>query len=312
MLKKLVVAAVIVASVSVCLWAQDGEDGPGRGVARISVINGDVSVRRGDSGDLIAAAINSPLVVQDRLITAPAARAEVQFDWANMIRISGDGEIRFAELEYKKYIVQVARGTVTFRVLRDQDADVEVSTPSVSVRPVKRGTYRITVHDDGTSEITVRSGEAEIFTPKGSERLKGGRTMVARGTAADPEFRFVSEIHNDDWDSWNSRRDKDLERSRSYSYVSRDIYGADDLDDHGRWVNVTQYGWVWTPTVAGGWALTSMGDGPGSIITAGRGSATIRGAGLRTTTAGGSTVLRSVGAGGRALCMRAITGVRDW
>jgi len=27
------------------------EDGPGRGVARISLMNGDVSVRRGDSGD---------------------------------------------------------------------------------------------------------------------------------------------------------------------------------------------------------------------------------------------------------------------
>ena len=252
MLKKLVIAAFVVMNYSAQAWAQD--EGPGRGVARISVINGDVSVRRGDSEDVIAAAVNSPLVVQDRLLTGPTSRAEVQFDWANMIRLASDAEVRFAELEYKRYIVQVARGTATFRVLRDQDADVEVSTPSVSVRPVKRGTYRISVHEDGTSEITVRSGEAEIYTPKGSERLKSGRTMIARGTTAEPEFRVVSEIQEDDWDHWNQRRDKDLERSRSYQYVSRDIYGADDLDDHGRWVHVSQYGWVWSPRVAVGWA----------------------------------------------------------
>ena len=230
------------------------DDGPGRGVARISVLNGDVSVRRGDSGDYVAAALNAPLVVQDRLLTGAGSRAEVQFDWANMVRLTSNSEVRFSELEYRRYQVQIARGTVTFRVLRDIDAEVELSTPSVSVRPVKRGTYRISVFDDGSSEITVRSGEAEIFTPRGSERLRSGRTMMARGTSSDPEFRVANAIHEDEWDRWNERRDRDLERSRSYSYVSRDIYGAEDLDHHGRWVYVPPYGWVWAPYVSGGWA----------------------------------------------------------
>ena len=39
----------------------DGQYEPGRAVARISVLNGDVSVRRGDSGDVVAAALNAPL-----------------------------------------------------------------------------------------------------------------------------------------------------------------------------------------------------------------------------------------------------------
>ena len=254
MFRNLLFTSVLVAGIAVTVSAQNPDASPERGVARISVINGDVSVRRGDSGDLIAAAINSPLVVQDRLITGPMARTEVQLDWANMIRLSHDAEVRFAELEYKRYIVQVARGTVTYRVLRDQEADVEVNTPSVSVRPVRKGVYRITVSADGSSEITVRSGEAEIFTPTGSERIKSGRTMLARGSTGTPEYRFVAEIQEDDWDRWNRNRDRDLERSRSYSYVSRDIYGAEDLDDHGSWVSVNPYGWVWTPRVAVGWA----------------------------------------------------------
>lgn len=234
-------------------WA-DEDEGPGRGVARISVINGEVSVRRGDSGDLVAATINAPLVVQDTVLSGPSSRAEVQFDYANMIRLASMTEIRLAELEYERYLVQVVQGTVTFRVLRDTGAETEISTPSVSVRPIKKGAYRVTVQPDGSSEITVRSGEAEIYTPRGTERLRSGRTMMARGSPSDPEFTVANDIPHDDWDRWNESRDRDLERARSYQYVSSDVYGAEDLDGHGRWVSVAPYGWVWAPRVAVGWA----------------------------------------------------------
>jgi len=235
-------------------WAQE-EDGPGRGVARISVIDGDVSVRRGDSGDWVAAAINAPLVVNDNLLTGAASRAEIQFDYANMLRLSSNAEVQLSELENRRYQVQVSRGTVTLSVLRDSDADIEVDTPNVSVRPVKRGEYRITVGEDGQSELTVRSGEAEVFTPRGSERLNSGHTMLVRGASSDPEFQTVRAIPEDDWDRWNENRDRSLERSQSYQYVSRDIYGADDLDAYGRWVDVPAYGWSWSPYGVGpGWA----------------------------------------------------------
>ncbi len=230
----------------------EDDDGPGRGVARISLISGDVSVRRGDSGDWVAAAVNAPLVVQDRVLTGPGSRAEVQFDWANMIRLAGDTEIRLAELEHHRYMIQIARGTVMFRVLRDSEAEVELNTPSVSVRPLRKGAYRITVRED-ESEITVRSGEAEVFTPRGAERLRAGRTMLARGTRADPEYRIVDAVAYDSFDRWNEQRDRYLSRSRSYRYVHRSIYGAEDLDHYGDWHYVAPYGWVWTPRVVAGW-----------------------------------------------------------
>src|SRR5690348_17200837 len=85
-------------------------DSASRGVARLSVMNGDVSVRRGDSGDYVAAAINAPLVVGDRVLTGSNSRAEVQFDWANMIRLGPDSEVRMGELEYRRYLAQLARG----------------------------------------------------------------------------------------------------------------------------------------------------------------------------------------------------------
>ena len=60
---------------------------PERGVARISITGGEVSVRRGDSGDWVAAVVNAPLMVEDRVSTGTGSRAEVQFDSANLVRI---------------------------------------------------------------------------------------------------------------------------------------------------------------------------------------------------------------------------------
>ncbi|MGC8794404.1 MAG: DUF6600 domain-containing protein, partial [Bryobacteraceae bacterium] len=234
-------------------WGQD-DDGPGRGVARLSVIAGEVSVRRGDSGDWVAGAVNAPLVVQDAVMTGASSRAEVQFDWANMLRLGADTEVRLTELEYRRYQAQLVRGTVMLRVLRDSDAEIEVNTPSVSVRPLGKASIRVTVQDEQT-EITVRSGEAEVSSPTGAERLRSGRTMMVRGSPSNPEFRTIAAVPRDRFDQWNDERDRYLERTASYRYVSRDIYGADDLDHYGRWVWVPPYGWVWTPWgVAAWWA----------------------------------------------------------
>src|SRR6185295_17598632 len=199
----------IVFSIALAITRADDGDGE-RGVARVSVINGEVGIQRGDSGDHTAAAINAPLVADDRVSTGPGSRAEIQFDYANMARLASDSEIRLSELGGTRYQLQVARGTMMFSVLRDSRAQVEISTPSVSVRPVKRGDYRVSVFEDGRSEITVRSGEAEIYTPRGVEKLHSGQTMMVRGTATDPEYQVGRAIEDDDFDRWNERRDHDL------------------------------------------------------------------------------------------------------
>jgi hypothetical protein len=249
---------VLVAALASIGWAAEDED-PGRGVARVSLINGDVSVRRGDSGEWVAAAINAPLVAGDQLLTGAGARVELQFDWANVVRLSADAEIHLADLEANRYTLQLARGTATFSVLRDTDAQVEIDTPSVSVRPLRKGDYRIYVADSGEVEITVRSGEADVFTPQGSERLGAGKTLFARGPASDPEYQVRNAVAYDDWDRWNADRNQYFDRSASYRYVDSSVYGAEDLDGYGSWVWAPPYGYVWAPQVDAGWAPYSDG-----------------------------------------------------
>src|SRR5579872_5651062 len=235
-------------------------DAPDRGVARISVMNGNVSVRRGDSGDLVAAIVNAPLTIGDRLVTGDG-RAEVQFDSANMLRLGPSSEVRFSELQYHRYQIQIAAGVASFRVLRDSDAQVEISTPSISVRPMRRGVYRVNVRPDGTTEITLRGGaEGEVFGPRGSESIRDGSTMLVRGSSDDPEFQVTGASPEDEFDRWAGSRDQQFERAVAPRYVPRDVYGAEDLDGNGRWVNDPQYGTVWQPTVVDpGWAPYQCG-----------------------------------------------------
>jgi hypothetical protein len=254
-------AALLVAAISV-LSAQTTQEAapmqdqgtPERGVARVSIVNGEVSVHRGDSGDWVAAVINAPLMVEDRVSTGANSRAEVQFDSANLVRVGANAEIRLAELGYNHYHLQVAHGTITFRVLRESQARVEVDTPTVSVRPSHIGVYRIYVQNDGQTEITVRLGTLEVATPKGTEQLQAGQTMLARGNPGDPEFRIDPAIAMDEWDRWNEQRDREMLSSPSYSNVPQDMYGAEDLDNHGQWVDVPSYGQVWSPSVDPDWA----------------------------------------------------------
>ena len=232
----------------------DGQYETGRAVARISVLNGDVSVRRGDSGDVVAAAVNAPLMADDRILTGSSSRAEVQLDYANVIRISPNSEVRFSGMDIRNFQMQVAAGTVTFRVLRQGQAQAEVDTPSVAVHPLGPGVYRVSVKEDGSSEITVRAGQAQIFSSNGSEQLQAGQTMNARGSGPDTEFQIVQAVAPDSWDRWNEERDGFLLRSQSYQHVSPDVYGAEDLDQNGRWVNDPTYGSVWAPNEPAGWA----------------------------------------------------------
>jgi hypothetical protein len=241
---------------------QAGDPGDAEhGVARLSLFQGNVSVRHGDAGELTAAAINAPLVATDRVVTGDVGRAEVQFDAMNMIRLGPASEVRLSELQYKSYQVQIAEGTVMFRVLRDNDAQVEISTPTVSLRPLRAGTYRVLVRPDGTTQITVRQGAGEIFGPRGSEPLAAGQTMEARGTPADPEFMIGAGISLDEWDRWNADRDRSFQTvtSNSGRYVNPDVPGTESLDPYGQWQNDPQYGNVWVPQVGPDWAPYQAG-----------------------------------------------------
>jgi hypothetical protein len=238
------------------VWAQEEDDNgsageAAHGVARISLMNGDVSVQRGDNGQTVAAAPNGPLEAGDHLLTGGNGSAEIQFDAGNFVRLGTDTEVRLASLENNQYQVQLGRGTIALAVIRDSSGQLEIDTPNIAFRPRQRGSYRISVTDDGQSEITVRAGAGDVYTQQGTEALEAGQMMMVRGPVSDPEFQVVQAPAMDDWDRWNQQRDQSLAATRSYQYVSPDVPGAADLDSYGHWDYDAPYGWVWAPSGVG-------------------------------------------------------------
>jgi len=237
--------------------APEPPDQPGPPVVRLGVINGDASVRRGDSGDWVAAALNIPLMAGDSLSVAPGGSVEMQLDYANFLRAGGDSEIRISQLDNGRQQVQVSRGLVTWRVLRDTNGaniQSEISTPAVAVHPQRLSEVRVEVAPDGGTRIIVRRGDAEVTTPRGSERIHEGNMMMVRGSPDDAEYQVVNAPAKDGWDNFNDQRDSFLERALSNRYVSPDVTGAEDLDAYGRWGYDPAYGNVWTPAVPPTWA----------------------------------------------------------
>ncbi len=223
------------------------------GVARISVIQGDVSTQRGDTGDWATAALNQPLVAGDRISTGDRSQAELQLDHANILRLGNNAQAKIAILERTQIQVQVGQGLAYYTVFKDSEAEVEIDTPNVAIRPTsKEGIFRIEVSGFET-QVIVRAGAADISTPQGSTRVDAGQEAYVRGTADEAGCVLGGGPSKDNWDSWNNDRDEAIRSAQSWSHTNRYYVGSEDLDANGHWVNVPEYGQVWSPTVAAGW-----------------------------------------------------------
>jgi len=228
------------------------EQGPPPGAARIGVINGQVSTMRGDSGEWVAAIVNAPVMQGDTVATVARSRAEVQLDFANVLRLNENTDVKIAALTQKHIQVQVASGIIDYTVFKGSEANVEIDTPNMAVLPLGEGVYRIQINADSQTQLTVRKGKAQVSTPEGSATVERGQVIYVRGTD-NPEYQIANAEPNDEWDRWNSERDRIIEQAQSWQYANRYYTGAQDLDQYGQWQNTPDYGYVWTPNVGPDW-----------------------------------------------------------
>lgn len=251
----LVVACFGLANISA--HANDEADGPDPSsrVARISFLRGPVYVQTGDDSSWSDATINRPLTSGDQLWTDKQGRSELQMG-STTIQVGANTQLRIAELNDDELQLVVTQGLVNVRVRHlDKDDHVEISTPNAAVIPVERGTYRIEIADrDDVTVVQVRDGAAQVDGAKQDFNLAEGEQLSLRGTTrltAD----FDELARADEFDQWSRERNERAERVVATRYVSTDVIGYEDLDDHGSWRNYDDYGYVWVPTrVRSGWA----------------------------------------------------------
>ena len=218
------------------------------GVARISLIHGDVSTQRGDSGAWSVAVLNAPVVAGDRVSTGDKARTELQLDYANMLRLAEHSQVNINTLTSSQIQIQLGRGMANYTVFKNSDADAEIDTPNVAIRTERReSSFRILVTADDHTEVLVRKGEVEVTTPQGGTRVGQNQFITIQGVGDQAQYKIGEAPARDDFDQWNTDRDNMIRNSDARRHTNDYYVGTEDLDNHGTWSEVPDYGPVWRP-----------------------------------------------------------------
>lgn len=245
----LLLAGLLLATASA--WA----DPPAR-VARLSYLAGEVSFSPAGEEAWHAAQLNRPVVVGDRLWTERGARLELEMGTA-VLRLDQGSAIGFLNLDDALAQVQFTQGVLNLRVDIIHEGQVyEIDTPTLAMVISEPGEFRVDIAPTGDStQVTVFSGRADIYGENGQlVRVASGNSIRFHDPSlANP--RRMDIPHADDFDRWAFARNDRYLNSPTRRYVSAEMIGYADLDEHGSWRPVAEYGHVWFPRhVSAGWA----------------------------------------------------------
>ena len=258
-LSLLLCAAGLLGFVAPQARADEEKDPPTR-VARISLVDGSVSLQPGGQGDWGAAARNRPMTIGDKLWVDKDSRAELQAG-AVSIHLGSMTALSFLNLDEGITQMRLAEGSVNFRVRELRQGDtVELDAPNLAFVVKEAGAFRIDVSEDGNStRVTVIRGEGEVTADGKTYPIHNEERGEFTGTE-NIQSHFDRSPGPDGLDRWAADRDLKEDNSVSGKYVSKDMDGYGDLDDNGTWSEEPEYGHVWYPNeVDPGWAPYSNG-----------------------------------------------------
>jgi len=228
----------------------DDDDDPPSVVARLAYSQGAVSFQPAGTDDWVDAGLNRPVTTGDKLWSDQDGRVELQLD-ASTIRLFHSTGFSFLNLNDNVTQVRLTEGTILVRVRHlDDNETYEIDTPNLAFSITRPGTYRINVDEGGdATSIRVRDGEGQVTGGGASYSVRAHDDAVFSGTdQLNADVQDLSADY-DEFDSWSANRDRRGEHSRSAQYVSQDVVGYEDLDDHGDWRDTQEYGHVWYPRV---------------------------------------------------------------
>ncbi|MFQ5905194.1 MAG: DUF6600 domain-containing protein [bacterium] len=235
--------------------------------ARVSESEGDAWVLRAGMDEWEPCGVNTPLGESDIVETEDDSYAEVQLDDGTVISLSEETRLDFKSLRFNDKGSEVSvlclpYGSIRMMVARFADLAeyLTVDLPSGRVHVDENTSLRINVKGSKASEVLVYRGEAILEGVDGEVAVRGGRQGYLD---SDGYLGPVRELHEsrDYFDLWCSERYDKYREPESTAYLDDDVYhaGAYDLDYHGTWVYVSDYGYCWRPRVRLGWYPYSSG-----------------------------------------------------
>jgi FecR protein len=256
--------AVLVAFVG--LSASAHADTSSTRAARLTYIQGTVTVNEPNNGESVPAQPNLPLLAGVQLVTGNDGQAEVEFEDGSIVRLTPNSVLSLDNLAIEPdgdFVTNLSllsglaycelRATPQYRYFIDAGGDI--------LSPVENTTVRVNF-DASPAIFSVLDGTAQVErqgAPNSDGPSTGYQTQVRAGESlrSDGNRYFLSQqIADDSWDQWNEDRDQAATTEASDSTAVRDNYagaegyGWSDLDANGDWYNVPGQGTIWQPQVA--------------------------------------------------------------
>lgn len=233
--------------------AQSERDPAGR-VARIAYVEGEASFAPAGVQEWAKAILNRPLIAGDRLYTEARARLELELG-ASALRLDERSAAEILDLDDEVAQFFLSEGRANLYVRRIFEGQVyEIATPVAAV--VVRSPASLTVEvppGGGPLRVAVWHGHAEVVGDGRRIALSGGEELLASDRSlADHLIR--RDPREGDFERFAFARDREFDRAASLRYVPDDLIGYRELDRHGSWTYVREYGPVWFPSrVSVGW-----------------------------------------------------------
>jgi hypothetical protein len=227
--------------------AQEVVADPPTRVARLGHIEGEVTLAPAGTEEWAEAVLNRPLTSGDRLWTEAGAKAELQVGSAAAY-LDERTSFGFVELDDDVMQMSLTQGAVTIRVRRlSENETLQIETPNVAVSLKQPGEYHIEVDPQADRTLVkTRHGEAEVFGNDQTHLVRADEQASFSGL--DQLSVQVEPLGSRSaFENWANDRERRETESRSAQYVSRDVVGYEDLDEHGDWAHEPEYGYVWRP-----------------------------------------------------------------
>src|SRR5678815_3777048 len=189
-------------------------------VVRISLVSGDVSLKRNGNTDWERARLNFPLVEGDTIATDRDSRLELQFDGRNFVRLSSSSVLKIVTLRDEGVALSLIEGTAILRLSKfDHEREYfEVDAPRTTMAAQKTGLYRIDAPREGRVRLTVRDGgSARLYSDTSGFVLRDGRTAELTFTGDNAgDWDFTAAGSFDGTDDWVNDRERYLAQRLRY------------------------------------------------------------------------------------------------
>ncbi len=224
--------------------------------ARLSYVQGSVSVTPAGTQVWGEALLNRPLTSGDALWVDSGGRAEIDIGTVT-VRLNENTAFSLASFGNDALQMRLDEGAIVLRVdALDPARPLTVITPGATVAPQEIGQYTIETTPTGAQTLVkVRSGAADVT---GAAQLSYGVSANEQGsfsTGPEAAVEIVAIQPTSAFEDWAFGRDVPIAPAVTTQYVAREVVGYRDLDVYGSWRDEPDYGPVWRPTyVSAGWA----------------------------------------------------------